>query len=60
MTERCLDGEVMMMKSNKTLIIEFKKELKEAEKWANFVGYKEDDVSDIIKSVRKNKRKKKL
>lgn len=50
----------MMMKPNKTLIIEFKKELKEAEKWANFVGYKEDDVSDIIKSVRKNKRKKEL
>ena len=49
-----------MMKPNKTLIIEFKKELKEAEKWANFVGYKEDDVSDIIKSVRKNKRKKEL
>ena len=59
MTERCLDGEVMM-KPNKTLIVEFKKELKEAEKWAEFAGYKEDDVSDIIKSVRKNKRKKEL
>ena len=35
---------------------EFEKELKEAEKWAKSVGYEEDDVNEIIKSVRKKKR----
>ena len=48
------------MKPNKNSIIEFKKELKEAVKWAKFVGYKEKDVQDIIKSVRKKKSKKDL
>ena len=44
-----------MVKPNKNSIIEFKRELKEAEKWAESVGYREEDVSEIIKSVRKNK-----
>ena len=29
--------------------------LDEAQKWASSVGYKEEDVNDIIKSVRRNK-----
>ena len=29
----------------------------EAQKWASSVGYKEEDVNDIIKSVRQSKRK---
>ena len=29
--------------------------LDEAQKWASLVGYKEEDVNDIIKSVRRNK-----
>ena len=38
-------------------IDEFEKALLEAKVWAASVGYKEEDVNDIIKSVRKNKRK---
>ena len=38
-------------------IDEFEKALSEAKVWAASVGYKENDVNDIIKSVRKNKRK---
>ena len=30
--------------------------LDEAQKWASSVGYKEEDVNDIIKSVRRSKR----
>jgi len=30
--------------------------LDEAQKWASSVGYKEKDVNDIIKSVRRSKR----
>lgn len=29
--------------------------LDEAQKWASSVGYKEEDVNDIIKSVRQSK-----
>lgn len=36
---------------------EFEKALLEAKKWASSVKYKESDVNNIIKSVRKNKRK---
>lgn len=35
---------------------ELKFALAEAQEWAASVGYKEDDVNDIIKSVRKNKK----
>ena len=38
-------------------IDEFENALLQAKEWANSVGYKENDVNDIIKSVRKNKRK---
>lgn len=34
----------------------FKKDLDDAQAWAESVGYKEDNVDDIIKSVRKKKR----
>ena len=36
---------------------EFEAALSEAQTWATSVGYSEDDVNDIIKSVRKNKRR---
>lgn len=36
---------------------EFELALLETQNWAKSVGYKEDDVNKIIKSVRKNKRK---
>lgn len=36
---------------------EFFETLDEAKEWADFVGYKESDVSDIIKSVRRKKNK---
>lgn len=36
---------------------EFEAALAEAQTWAASVGYSEDDVDDIIKSVRKNKRR---
>lgn len=35
---------------------EFKVALAQAQEWAAKVGYQEDDVNDIIKSVRKNKK----
>ena len=35
---------------------EFKSRLDEAQEWATSVGYTEDDVDDIIKSVRARKR----
>lgn len=35
---------------------EFRKSLEEAQEWAASVGYVEEDVNDIIKSVRKSKR----
>lgn len=38
-------------------IDEFEKALLEAKTWAKSVGYKENDVNDIIKSIRKNKHK---
>lgn len=51
-----LHGDTIIMKPIKLpSITEFEKELKEAEKWAESVGYREEDVSEIIKSVRKNK-----
>ena len=34
---------------------EFEKSMDEAQDWAKFVGYKEQDVDDIIKSVRAKK-----
>lgn len=36
---------------------EFERKLDEARDWAASVGYEESDVSEIIKSVRKKKRK---
>ena len=36
---------------------EFERSLDEAQKWAASVGYEQEDVNDIIKSVRKSKRK---
>ena len=35
---------------------EFEASLDEAQKWAKSVGYNENDVNDIVKSVRKKKR----
>ena len=35
---------------------EFEASLDEAQKWARSVGYQENDVNDMIKSVRKKKR----
>ena len=36
---------------------DFKAKLDEAQEWAASVGYSEDDVNDLIKSVRARKRK---
>ncbi|MCQ2401602.1 MAG: AbrB/MazE/SpoVT family DNA-binding domain-containing protein [Lachnospiraceae bacterium] len=50
-------GDVIMLKVlNLPTVEEFEKSLDEAEKWAASVGYKEQDVNDIIKSVRSKKR----
>jgi AbrB family looped-hinge helix DNA binding protein len=35
---------------------DFRKSLNEAAAWAKEAGYKEDDVSDIIKTYRKNRK----
>ena len=49
-------GDVIMLKAIKLPTAdEFEKTMDEAQQWAASVGYKEDDVNDIIKSVRASK-----
>lgn len=50
-------GDVIMLKTLKLPSAEeFEASLDEAQKWASSVGYSEDDVDDIVKSVRRKKR----
>ena len=52
-----ISGDVIMLKTLKLPSAEeFEASLDEAQKWASSVGYSEDDIDDIIKSVRKKKR----
>lgn len=51
-------GDAIMLKALKLpAAAEFEAALNEAQAWAASVGYTEEDANDIIKSVRKNKRK---
>ncbi len=51
-------GDVIMLKALKLPTAEeFEASLAEAREWAESVGYEESDVADIIKSVRRSKRK---
>lgn len=51
-------GDAIMLKTLKLPSVEeFETALSEAQNWAASVGYQEDDINDIIKSVRKDKRK---
>ena len=51
-------GDVIIMKPLKLPTLEeFEASMDEASDWANSVGYKEEDVNDIIKSVRAEKRR---
>lgn len=51
-------GDAIMLKTLKLpTAAEFEASLDEAQKWAASVGYKEEDVDDIIQSVRQRKRK---
>ena len=51
-------GDVIMLKNLKLPTAEeFEASLDEAQMWAASVDYTESDVNDIIKSVRKSKRK---
>ena len=51
-------GDVVMLKVLRLPSIEeFSETLDEAKEWADSVGYKESDVDNIIKSVRRKKRK---
>lgn len=51
-------GDVIMLKTLKLPTAqEFEASLDEAQKWASSVGYKEEDVNDVIKSVRQSRRK---
>lgn len=50
-------GDVIMLKILKLPTAEeFEKSLNEAQAWAKEVGYKEEDIDDVIKSVRADKR----
>ena len=50
-------GDVIMLKTLKLPTAEeFEASLDEAQKWAASVGYEENDVDDIIKSARRNKK----
>lgn len=51
-------GDVVMLKVLRLPTLEeISETLDEAKEWAETVGYKESDVNDIIKSVRRKKRK---
>ncbi len=51
-------GDTIILKSLKLPdTAEFEAALNKAKEWADSVGYKEDDVESIVKSVRKRKRK---
>ena len=51
-------GDVIMLKTLRLPSAEeFKTSLDEAQQWADSVGYTEDDVNSIIRSVRKNRKK---
>lgn len=50
-------GDAIVLKTLKLpSAAEFEASLDEAQKWAKSVGYNENDVNDIVKSVRKKKR----
>ena len=50
-------GDVIMLKPiNIPTEDDFRKSLDEASNWAKKAGYKEEDVKDIVKSYRKNKK----
>ncbi len=50
-------GDVIMLKTLKLPSAEeFEVSLDESQKWARSVGYHENDVDDIVKSVREKKR----
>lgn len=50
-------GDVILLKTLKLPSAEkFEASLNEAQKWALSVGYNENDVDEIVKSVRKKKR----
>ena len=51
------DGIIMMKPVKLPTQQEFLRHLDEAKEWAASVGYKEEDVSDVIKDVRKRKHK---
>ncbi len=51
-------GDTIILKSLKLPdTAEFEAELDRAKEWADSVGYKEDDVESIVKSVRERHRK---
>lgn len=51
-------GDVIMLKVLKLPTAEeFEASLDAAQEWASSVGYEESDINDIIKSVRRSKRK---
>lgn len=51
-------NDTIMLKTLKLPSVEeFETALDEAQAWAMSAGYSENDVNDIIKSVRRNKRK---
>lgn len=52
-----LDDVIMLKTVKVPTVKDFKKKLDEAQKWAKQVGYVESDVNEIIKDVRKKKRK---
>ena len=50
-------GDVIMLKTLKLPAAEgFEASLDDAQRWAGAVGYRESDVDDIIKAVRKKKK----
>ena len=51
-----ISGDVILLKAIKLpSISDFEKAMDDARDWASAVGYKEEDVNDIVKSVRKKK-----
>lgn len=51
-----MSGDTIMLKTiSLPTPEEFEASLKKAQEWASSVGYKKEDINDIIKSVRKQK-----
>lgn len=51
------DNAIVLKKINLPSVEEFESAIKETQKWAKSIGYKENDINSIIKTFRKSKQR---